>query len=144
MRKYTLIIALASFCALLTISSCKKYEEGPYLSFKSREDRISNTWGIDRIYKNDEELTVTQQEGWKWTFSKNGTISRRFFFMGIHYIANGTWSLESDDEEIHITLTSPLYDEDSIWVITKLMEDKLWVKYSDNGDNYELRLTPRK
>lgn len=143
MRKYAIIIGFATVCLLLTLNSCKKYDEGPYLSFKSREDRISNTWGIEKIYKNDEEIAVTQEEGWKWTFSKNGTISRRFYFMGILYIANGTWSLESADEEIHINLTSPLYNENSVWIITKLMEEQLWVKYADNGDNYELHLVPR-
>jgi hypothetical protein len=145
MRKYTLIIALASFCALLTVNSCKKYEEGPYLSFKSREERISNTWRVDKFYKNDEDITVAVNQDLpelKWTFSINGSITRTVTINNQPIVVTGQWALQSDDEEIRIVINTQFYTEDTVWVIIKLMEDEFWVRYSINGDIFDVHLAP--
>ncbi|UPT65293.1 MAG: hypothetical protein M0D57_12040 [Sphingobacteriales bacterium JAD_PAG50586_3] len=145
MRKYALIIGLASFCALLTVSSCKKYEEGPYLSFKSREDRISNTWKVEKFYKNGEELTVSINQdlsSLNWTFSTNGEVSRSITINNQPITVSGQWLLQSDDEEVRIVINTPLYIEDTVWIIVKLMEDEFWVRYSVDGDVYEAHFTP--
>lgn len=39
-----------SFIIIFCITSCKKYEEGPCFSLRSKDNRICNNWDIDFIY----------------------------------------------------------------------------------------------
>ena len=145
MRKLAVIFSLSLLCTLLAGSGCKKYEDGPYLSFKSRTDRVSNTWKVEKVLKNDEEITVAFNQDLpdlRITFSTNGSLTRNVKVNGIPYTVTGQWAFQSDDEEIHITIDTQLYTEDSVWVILKLMEDELWVNYSINKDVYEVHFTP--
>ena len=145
MRKLAVIFSLSLLCTLLAGSGCKKYEDGPYLSFKSRTDRVSNTWKVEKVLKNDEEITVAFNQDLpdlRITFSTNGILTRNVKVNGIPYTVTGQWAFQSDDEEIHITIDTQLYTEDSVWVILKLMEDELWVNYSINKDVYEVHFTP--
>lgn len=147
MRKLAVIFSLSLLCTLLAGSGCKKYEDGPYLSFKSRTDRVSNTWKVEKVLKNDEEITVAFNQDLpdlRITFSTNGSLTRNVKVNGTPYTVTGQWAFQSDDEEIHITIDTQFYTEDSVWVILKLMEDELWVNYSINKDVYEVHFTPAK
>ncbi len=146
MRKFAVIFSLL-FCTLLAGNACKKYEDGPYLSFKSREERISNTWKVDKVLINDEEITSSSNlnfQSLKWTFSTNGNVTRSIDVNGQPFTVTGQWALQSNDEEIRIVINSQLYSEDSVWVILKLVEDEFWVRYIVNGDTYEAHLAPVK
>jgi hypothetical protein len=147
MRKLAVIVSLSLLCTLLAGSGCKKYEDGPYLSFKSREERISNTWKVGKVLKNEEEITPlvnTDLPNLKWTFSTNGEATRSVDVNGTTVTVAGQWALQSDDEEIRIVIDSQLYSEDTVWVIIKLMEDEFWVRYAINKDSYEVHFTPVK
>jgi hypothetical protein len=146
MRKFAVIFSLL-FYTLLAGSACKKYEDGPYLSFKSREERISNTWKVDKVLINDEEITSSTNlefKNLKWTFSTNGNVTRSIDVNGQPFTVTGQWALQSNDEEIRIVINSQLYSEDSVWVILKLMEDEFWVLFVVNSDTYEAHLAPAK
>ena len=146
MRKFAVIFSLL-FCTLFAGNACKKYEDGPYLSFKSREERISNTWKVDKVLINDEEITSSSNlnfQSLKWTFSTNGNVTRTIDINDQPFTVTGQWALQSNDEEIRIVINSQLYSEDSVWVILKLMEDEFWVRYIVNGDTYEAHLAPVK
>ena len=67
------IFASILFLTLMVVgfSSCKKYEEGPSLSFRSIKQRITNTWKIESYSINGAEQVgfpeiSTQKQFWFW------------------------------------------------------------------------------
>lgn len=105
----------------------EKYEESPYLSFKSREEGISNTWKVDKAFKNGEEITLSTNKDFprlNWTFSTNSNVTRSIEFNCQANTVTGQWALQSNDEEIRIVINSQLYSEDSVWLILKLMKNE--------------------
>lgn len=55
MKTHLLFILTILF--LLPFSGCKKYEEGPLLSFRSPENRIEGRWDIDKLLINEADST---------------------------------------------------------------------------------------
>jgi len=44
--------------AVLLVSACGKYEEGPKLSLKSKEKRLCREWKIDKLIENEIDITA--------------------------------------------------------------------------------------
>lgn len=116
----------------MLLTSCKKYEEGPGFSLRSKEERVANLWKINYAYDyKDSVITTADYAGETWDFTKsgefierdNGTIDK-----------TGTWEFISDKEKITIQfpLTTHTYD------ILRLKEKELWLKDSEE----ELHLVP--
>ena len=57
MKKITLIAAILFSCIFL--DSCKKYPEGPMLSFRTRTARVANTWKVGSCTINGTDFTST-------------------------------------------------------------------------------------
>ncbi|MCB0735957.1 MAG: hypothetical protein KDC92_00495 [Bacteroidetes bacterium] len=58
MKKFLSIMALAG--AVLAFNSCKKGEEDPFLSFKSRDNRIQGEWLLDNVQITKETITLNR------------------------------------------------------------------------------------
>jgi len=103
--KPLLIIAVI---ALIT-TSCRKGEDDPFLSFRSRKARITGEWVLksgnssnytyDGNYKYSQTDTTPYKE--KWIFNKNGEFEL-FFYNDLGTSANhlmeGTWSFGNKDK----------------------------------------------
>lgn len=56
-RQYYFFVIMAA-TALLAVSSCKKYEDGPAFSLSSKTNRLSNTyWYLEQALNNDTDIT---------------------------------------------------------------------------------------
>ena len=56
MKNILLKIGILLFTVLL-LASCKKYDEGPWISFRSKEKRIIGTWEVQAFYVNGYDST---------------------------------------------------------------------------------------
>ncbi|PCJ84228.1 MAG: hypothetical protein COA57_09490 [Flavobacteriales bacterium] len=133
--KRNISIALAGVTLLITpvlFTGCKKYDEGPSLSLRTKKARVANEWKVDFAYDyKDGENTTSDYFGETWEFSKdgewierdNGTIDK-----------SGTWEFVSDKESIKITKP---FDVD-YYDILKLKNKEMWLKDQDE----ELHLVP--
>lgn len=146
MKRLVILMLIALTTTLLP--ACKKYEDGPYISFVSRKERVVNAWKIDKVYKNDEEITEAYKNEYPnlvWIFSGNGDVVKTYDLLGISNSTTGRWGLRSDDEELYYTLNSTLGIEDEyIWTIQKLMQDSFWVTYVEGKDTFEFRFISAK
>src|SRR4051812_28318718 len=70
-NKVTLLIILLAGITIPAIQSCKKYSEGPALSFRSKTERVANTWKIDNYKVNGSDYT-SLVAGYVETYSKDG------------------------------------------------------------------------
>ena len=103
--------------AIITGEGCQKYEEGPFISFRSRAERVANTWKIDNYKVNDNDYTSLVTD-YGETFSKDGNYSYTWGSAA----GTGTWSFQDKDTEIKLTGISN--QDDHVLVILKLQEDE--------------------
>ncbi|MEM9986131.1 MAG: hypothetical protein AAF804_13645 [Bacteroidota bacterium] len=117
-----LIMALLSGC---------KYEEGPFLSFQSREERIAGIWKV--AYATDEagEENTTAFEDLTFIFGEDFSAEAELETSIGTVEFNGTWDLSQDDtvfqlEDLELPLGIASFDED--FDILRLTEDEFWLR----------------
>jgi len=135
-KRTSLLMILVVALVIPTIQSCKKYPEGPAISFRSREARVANTWKVENYKVNGVDYT-SLLAGHVETFSKEGSYS--FSSSGID--GTGKWVFENDDAHVRITGTSNTSSKTLF--ILKLKERDFWYYYMDGNDRHELHMTER-
>lgn len=133
--KSLIVIGLLS----IAIQSCKKYPEGPALSLRSKEARLTGKWKLDKIYENGIEYSaffILFGGTFEWEIEKGG---KYHIHLGTDD-ENGTWKLSGDKEEL-IFLGESSGAQEERFTILKLKNKELWLKSTDsNGDVTEIRL----
>lgn len=132
-----LIIGLLSF----SISSCKKYDDGPTISLRSKKGRVANTWKIEKQYKNGTEQSLSSFDlSQKWTLEKDGSAT----YSSTLGTSTGTWDFVSDKEAIQTSFTTGGFIKittNTQYTILRLKEKELWLKYNDiAGNEFEIHL----
>lgn len=120
------------FAGLILATACRKYEEGPSFSLRSKTARVSNNWkvGLAHDYRNNVDVTV-EYAGETWEFTKDGDFIER----NNGSVDNqGTWAFISDKDSIAIKVG---LDVDK-FAILKLRENEFWLKDKEE----ELHLIP--
>jgi hypothetical protein len=143
MKKTSVILFAAALAGVTVFEGCKKYEEGPGLSFRSREERVANTWEVEKVLEGGVE--VANPDG-TVTFDKDGGFSATYTSFGVSITLNGTWQLVNDDEDIEVKVTSNGISSTTTAKILKLKEKELWVKdlgdTNDPADDVETHYKP--
>jgi hypothetical protein len=109
---------------LSIVESCKKYDEGPFLSLKSKNNRIIGDWDSEKYYIDD-----SLQEGTGsifYNFEEKMNYQRVFEF--------GTWKFDDKKEKILLTL-----DINNSYALTilRLTNEELWTSNIINDKTYE-------
>lgn len=137
MKKSFIIASVVLMIAALTLPACK-YEEGPAISLRTRKARVVNTWKIDRVFQNNNDITayfngiysqytLYLRDDNSYTLSWSSILSE-----------NGTWDFAYNQDGI---ITTPDYGGDiTTWTILRLKNDELWLEVIDGGDTYEYQL----
>lgn len=134
-KKTSLAIGLAVIFALTipAIQSCKKYEEGPVFSVRSRAERVANTWKVENYKINGTDFT-SLVSGYSETFTKKGAYSYSWSILS----GTGTWKFQNSDTEIKLNGSDG--QSSRTLVILKLEEKAFWYYYMDGNDRNELHL----
>lgn len=138
MRKVYLIF----FVVVVVLASCK-YEEGPLLSFKSRDNRLMRTWVLQkRLINSLEEPRISYETV---TFQKFGKFEAYYTDnTGIERVYFGGWNFLNNDEDITFNKTRTYYDQYGIFqeevlqiigTIRKLTRKELRISYYDINKN---------
>jgi len=132
MKKNNLkILLFVLSVSLFIISGCKKYEDGPYLSFKSKMKRLEGEWRL--VYLNgDDVFSVPPKLYFK--FEEDGTFTRTEVDDNGTVSYKGTWIWESRKEIIGVDLRYPDNIERIDYRISKLTADALWIEDNDIND----------
>jgi hypothetical protein len=141
-KKHPVFLAILMLIASATIfSGCKKYEEGPGLSFRSKKARLVNTWEIEQYIENGVDKTAEQKadEDWEMEIQDDGDVI--IIVTDKQNPSNvdkeeGKWSLKNDDEQLEMVFPSGIQTFD----ITRLKSDELWFIYNFEffGTNHKL------
>ncbi len=141
MKKITFLFALA----LILVSSCKKYPDGPAISLLPKKERVDNTWVLNKAIEDGVDKTGDYQttfKNYKLTMTKGGDYTLTYTFFFLDYQETGTWVFNSDKTKIIFDPTSNNNANDE-WTILRLKEEELWAKDEDfNGKVLEVHLIP--
>lgn len=136
MRKnYFLLLLLP-----LLFTGCKKYVEGPTLSFKSKTARVVNNWKLSQLIVNGKDETANFT-GFEAHFYDNGTYE---FYLGALKIEEGNWVFSSNKENLVLSGEDILHNPFSYELeIVRLKEKEFWCKKDEGGNITEYFLIPK-
>jgi len=132
LKQYVMLVVFTSIM-FIGFQGCKKYPDGPLISFKSRTERVSNSWKVDnyKINGNDYTSLVT---GYTELFTKDGSYSYKFGLIS----GTGTWVFQNNDAEIRITGTD---NQSTVTLHIQKLEDKqFWYYIMDGNDKKEFHM----
>lgn len=148
-------VHLLALSLIVIFSACKKYEEGPRFSFRSKEERLSNSWVISKVFesanggsKTDKTsdyhtrysnfvLVCDKENHYSTTFNSFSTIP-----------ANEVGRYHFGSEKNIIIFDYQSGNDDTMegkWTILRLKEDELWMETVDSNTNVtvEVHFTPQ-
>ncbi len=131
---------------VISMFSCKKYEDGPCFSLRSRNERLINTWRIDKVYENGADKTTDYQNAfvnYKLILASNHeyTLTYRPFNL-TNYTETGDWIMSSNETAVSFSVKSGgTSGSPSQWKLLRLKEKEVWATQKDrNGKEIELHL----
>ncbi len=132
-KRLPLLIILLAGLMFPTIQSCKKYPDGPAISFRSKSERVANNWKVENYKKNGTDYT-SLVANYTEKYTKEGSYSYQWgAFSGM-----GTWAFKNSSKEIQITGTNN--QASVVLYILKLEEDQFWYYYMDGSDKKEFHM----
>lgn len=66
----TVIVISLFLSSICIFSGCEKYKDGPKISFRSRTERVANTWKFSKYIQNDSDQTA-QKSAYVLTLTKD-------------------------------------------------------------------------
>ncbi len=143
----------------IAIVSCNKYEDGPSISFRSAEKRLTGKWEISKILFNEKDISLGYFSSNlnSFPFSIYSDWSKDYF-IGISH-TDGNIIAKSDlilnDKKTTITFalvpqapyesysneifcTIPVFKDTTEWKILRLKNEELWIATDFESNNYEL------
>ena len=137
------------FVALIFVfgaNSCRKYEEGPLISFRSKKARVEGEWFIEEIIESDGSGSTYTDDGSDiYTFYGDGTATNTTFYESFNgdIITNSLsfdWKLINNKENIRWDFTGGNFQ---IMEIIKLKNDEMWLKVSRYDRSSEVHFRSR-
>jgi len=130
-----------AFVILISISSCRKYEEGPNVSLRTKKARITNNWKYESALVNGVEVSLDPYYAkQKHYFYRDGKYIQTIIDPITLEARNlqGNWTLYDNDKKIAITVkVSPAnLDSTMDYNILKLFEKQMWLRTTDNSREY--------
>ena len=97
---------LFAFGLLLTMiiagaSSCKKYEEGPGLSLRSKTKRLTGTWNISKATEQGADVFSSYAKGYQIEFKDDNTFTLTENLNEF----SGNWSFIEDKTKIELKIS---------------------------------------
>ena len=144
---------------IILIYSCKKYEDGPLISFKTPLNRLIGKWQVYYFEMNSVDQSNLYIDSCNCNFSfinKKSTLYFRYYNCKPNYGFSGDFKLK-DDNNIIETSTGLSYKEDrpddtikyfnvfgdltsNIWIIKRLTSKDLWINCENNSLNFFFKL----
>jgi hypothetical protein len=135
MKKSILTIAVCAMLGAVTVSSCKKYEDGPSFSLMTKKSRLSGEWSIESVTFNGTDITDAYKLAAGPNFVLEIEKDGKYSIKG-NSPESGTWSLGEDKDDIRFMSSKSGATEQS-YRILRLTSKEFWIKETtSNGDVY--------
>ena len=117
--------------------TCKKYEEGPRLSMRSKKARVANEWQYEKVTSPNGADMTAYFINHSIEFKKDGS------YIGTEGTSSwtGTWQFASDKEDL--VLTESGSGDAHTYRIIRLKNKALWFTMVTSNGVYEYHLSPK-
>ena len=142
-------ISLALPLMVLFLLSACKYEDGPAISLRKKEERLVNHWKLEKYLKNGKDKTdAMYMKNYEEIYKENGDLLTSFNTPDDdNQGEDGEWSWGENKETVRVSDLSslPLTSEDqevttSELTILRLKENEFWYKYDYKGNTHEFHM----
>lgn len=126
---------MIAVCTIISLSGCKKYEDGPGLSVSSKKSRVTADWQFKKVLYNSVDETSAFFD-FTWEMKKDG----QFNMVSNGNIDHGKWDFALDKEALDFR-----YDDGTIerYNIKRLTAKDLWMELIDSGDTVYVELSAK-
>jgi hypothetical protein len=139
MKKSFLKTIILSLSLIFIASSCKKYEDGPFISIRSKTERIANIWVIGKAFDNGRDVTNNYDQ-YELDLNNDQSASLTSNYSSgdviFSFTTNGVWTFENNKNDLRLDFEDN--DADREYEILRLKENELWLK--EKGGARELQL----
>lgn len=120
---------------IIIFGACKKYDEGPAFSLRSKTDRLKGEWLCQGIYKNGDVIDTMQTfaDSYKLQFYADGNGISYFGAWNFYF----TWSFSTNKTSVLWLMTEDGAKQESMDII-KLTHDDFW--FISSEDNFEYKM----
>ncbi len=129
---------------LFILVGCGKYEDGPGLSLRTKKQRVCNEWQVSSAMQNGVDKTSDFNAafaGYLLDIRKDDTYSLSYSPFSLAQVnESGQWQFVSEKMEIRFTNTD---GESEQYQILRLKEKEFWVRFQDDGNDWEVHLVPK-
>ncbi len=108
---------------LLIIGACKKYEEGPLISLRSKEKRLCQEWKMKKLMINGNVEPDDDIAYYYWDIDKNGTINAKLAYVDWPGEETMTFKWEWMDNKTGIKITEGYEEKGSVNQFYKLFKN---------------------
>jgi hypothetical protein len=135
MKKLINFTLMFAVCTIISLSGCKKYEDGPGLSLSSKKSRVVANWEFKKVTYSSVDLT-SEFLDFTWEIKKDG----QFNMVSNGNIDHGKWDFALDKEALEFR-----YDDGGIerYNIKRLTAKDLWMEFIDSGDTIYIELSAK-
>jgi len=122
---------------VVVITSCSKYEDGPFISLLPRQMRLVNKWKIEKYYKDGVEQALSDDDKKGYIdIKKDKTLEEVAYSGSFSITMRGTWAEVDNYSKIKINITDP-FSVEYEYTILRLMNNQLWLKEVSGSHEYE-------
>jgi len=144
----TKVLLLFSVLILIQATSCKKYDDGPLFSLRSKKNRVEGKWhtGMFLLNKYEQIMMIDTSrravftKDWKYYYHEYNSFTKKVKDL------EGTWAFRDDKEQLLLGLPTGIDSAMSyeLWDIKLLKDKEMWLEkivYDfPNSTLYEWRL----
>jgi hypothetical protein len=124
---------IAAAAMTLNVQSCKKYQDGPALSLRTKKARLAGDWDVVQIGNQNYPSNGYSLE---FEFEKDGDMKFTYAYTGYSYSYKGSWEFSSNKEELDIKLDGN--SSTQTFEILRLKNKEVWLEDKDGGDEWRL------
>ncbi|MEM7037578.1 MAG: hypothetical protein AAF570_11415 [Bacteroidota bacterium] len=120
---------LAAMVLVVVLNSCKKYDDGPSFSLRSKMNRLTGTWELVSVINGSIPTGIT----FFFEFDKDGDFTWTYDYGQYRYAYSGDWEWEDQKETIEITLDNEVTE----FKVKRLSNKELNIEYSYGNSTQE-------
>jgi len=143
MKKYIYILCLA---IAFSFTNCSKYEDGPFISLRGKENRLTNSWSYTLVMRNGVNVMEGLVKGSvNYTqsligFTDEGRFTEINTIDAVASQKDGDWSF--DEEKQNLILNFDDGSDTRNLSILKLKKVELWLEESFDDNTIEYQMMP--
>ncbi len=134
MKKFVLGLMVVAVAGM-TVTSCKKYDEGPGFSLKSKKGRLSGEWEVEK-YITSGGTETQDNASTVITYEKDGTYK----YANTAGSFTGTWKFDDKKENLITEFSyqfggQTITNQDTVTIL-RLTNKEFWTVDEDNDKTY--------